>query len=70
MDISLCVNVHNALSPYLFQINKLNIIASHEQMINCFVFIAVYIDNYVMMSSDLYGTCRHCFYGTKFLWSV
>ena len=30
------------------------------------VFIAVYIDSYVTMSSDLYGTCRHCFYGTRF----
>ena len=29
-------------------------------------FIAVYIDSYVTMSSDLYGTCRHCFYGTRF----
>ena len=28
--------------------------------------IAVYIDSYVTMSSDLYGTCRHCFYGTRF----
>ena len=27
------------------------------------VFIDVYIDIYVM-SSDLYGTCRHCLYGT------
>ena len=26
--------------------------------------IAVCIDSYVMMSSHLYGTCRHCFYGT------
>ena len=24
------------------------------------------IDSYVTMSSDLYGTCRHCFYGTRF----
>ena len=28
--------------------------------------IAVYIDSYVMMSSDLYGTCSYCFYGTRF----
>ena len=28
--------------------------------------VAVYIDSYVTMSSDLYGTCRHCFYGTRF----
>ena len=28
--------------------------------------IAVYIGSYVTMSSDLYGTCRHCFYGTRF----
>ena len=27
-------------------------------------FINVCIDIYVMMSSDLYGTCRHCLYGT------
>ena len=26
--------------------------------------IDVCIDIYVMMSSDLYGTCRHCLYGT------
>ena len=26
--------------------------------------INVCIDIYVMMSSDLYGTCRHCLYGT------
>ena len=26
--------------------------------------IAVYIDSYVMMSSDLYRTCSYCFYGT------
>ena len=30
------------------------------------VFIAVYIDSYVTMSSDLCRTCRHCFYGTRF----
>ena len=28
--------------------------------------IAVYIDSYVAMSSVLYRTCRHCFYGTRF----
>ena len=28
------------------------------------VMTAVFIDSYVMMSSHLYGTCRHCFYGT------
>ena len=27
-------------------------------------FIDVCIDIYVTMSSDLYGTCRHCLYGT------
>ena len=35
-------------------------------MFSEFVVIAVYIDSYVTMSSDLYGTCRHCFYGTRF----
>ena len=30
------------------------------------IIIAVYIDSYVTMSSDLYRTCRHCFYGTRF----
>ena len=29
------------------------------------VFIDVCIDIYVMMSSDLYGTCSHCIYGTR-----
>ena len=35
-------------------------------IIVCIMLIAVYIDSYVTMSSDLYGTCRHCFYGTRF----
>ena len=29
------------------------------------IIIDVCIDIYVMMSSDFYGTCRHCLYGTK-----
>ena len=35
-------------------------------VVACKNVIAVYIDSYVKMSSDLYGTCRHCFYGTRF----
>ena len=34
------------------------------KLIDHFCLIDACIDIYVMMSSDLYGTCRHCFCGT------
>ena len=40
-------------------VNQLDLLLLNGKFI-----IAVYIDSYVMMSSDLYGTCSYCFYGT------
>ena len=35
------------------------------EVLKCGILIIdVCIDIYVMMSSDMYGTCRHCLYGT------
>ena len=44
---------------FLFKLN-LDLYNNHYKN----TIIAVYIDSYVMMSSDLYGTCSYCFYGT------
>ena len=64
---------HDPLSRMLLHPIYLQIVKQTDRETNIsltdeiiFTIIDVCIDIYVMMSSDLYGTCRHCLCGTLF----
>ena len=58
MDVSETKNMDLFNKVHIFETIKSHIYEPNISLID------VCIDIYVMMSSDLYGTCRHCLYGT------